>query len=119
MLPKKGKSFPRKGPHGPERQQLAIEISKALRAELGGTHRTVKTIMRWTSASERAIKNWVDGSHGPSGEHLIEVIRHSDAVYSLILQLAGRDQTLAMVRVADLRARLAAVLAELDQLHQS
>jgi hypothetical protein len=30
----------------PERQHLAVQIGKALRAELGGTHRTVKTIMR-------------------------------------------------------------------------
>jgi hypothetical protein len=67
MLPKKGKNFPRSELRGPEGQQLAREIGKALRTELGGTHRTVKTIMRWTSASERTIKNWLDGSHGPIG----------------------------------------------------
>lgn len=118
MLPKKGKSFPRNGSQIAERPRLAIEIGKALRAELGGTHQTVKTIMRWTCASERTIKNWLDGSHGPSGEHLIEVIRHSDAVYFLVLRLAGREHALAMVRVAELRARLAAALAEIDRLHQ-
>ena len=119
MLPKKGKSFPRNGSQRPERPHLAIEISKALRAELGGTHQTVKTIMSWTCASERTIKNWLDGSHGPSGEHLIEVIRHSDAVCFLVLRLAGRERALTMVRVAELRARLAAALAEIDRLHQS
>jgi hypothetical protein len=119
MLPKRGKSFPGERSHATAREQLAIEISKALRRELGGTHRTVKTIMRWTKASERTIKNWLEGKHGPSGPHLIEVIRHSDAVYSLVLQLAGRDRSLAMVDVADLRARLAAVLAVLDRIHQS
>jgi hypothetical protein len=119
MLPKTGKRLPRRGARRPERQQLATEIGKALRAELGGTHRTVKTIMAWTCASERTIKNWLDGSHGPSGEHLIDMIRHSDAVYSLVLRLAGREHALAMVRVADLRARLAAALAEIDRSHQS
>lgn len=119
MLPKKGKSFPRNGSKIAERPRLAIEISKVLRAELGGTHQTVKTIMSWTCASERTIKNWLDGSHGPSGEHLIGLIRHSDAVCLLVLRLAGRENALAMLRVAELRARLAAALAEIDRLHQS
>ena len=119
MLPKKGKSFPKKSLHGPERHQFAIEISKALRAELGGTHQAVKTIMRWTRASERTIKNWLDGSHGPSGHHLIDVIRHSDAVYLLVLQSAGREHAHAMVRLADLRTQLEATLAVMDQLHDS
>jgi hypothetical protein len=78
----------------------------------------VKTIMRWTCASERTIKNWLDGSHGRSGEHLIDVIQHSDAVYSLVLRLAGREHTLAMIRVADLRAHLAVALAEIDRVRQ-
>src|SRR5262245_25963939 len=106
MLPKTGKRLPRRAAKRPERRHFAIEIGKALRAELGGTHRTVKTIMSWTCASERTIKNWLDGSHGPSGDHLIEMIRYSDAVYSLVLRLAGREHALAMIRVADLRARL-------------
>ena len=119
MLPKRGKSFTKNGSQGRETRQLAIEIGKALRDELGGTHQTVKTIMSWTCASERTIKNWLDGSHGPSGVHLIEVIRHSDAVCSLVLQLAGREQALAKIRVADLRNRIAAALAEFDRPHHA
>ena len=61
----------------------------------------------------------LDGSQGPSGDHLIEVIRHSDAVYFLVLRLAGREHALATVRVAESRARLAAALAEFDRLHRS
>lgn len=119
MLSKKGKSFPKSGSQRARRgPRFAIEISKALRAELGGTHQTVNTVMRWTCASERTIKNWLDGSHTPSCAHLIEVIRHSDAVYSLVLKLAGREQALIMFRVADLRTRLAAALAEIELLHQ-
>ena len=119
MLPKKGKSFPRNGAAEARPSPLCAEIGKALRSELGGSHQSVKTIMNWTCASERTIKNWLDGTHGPSGVHLIEVIRHSDAVYSLVLQLAGREQALAVIRVADLRNRLAAALAEIDQLCQA
>jgi hypothetical protein len=118
MLPKTGKKFPKRGAKRAESQRFAVEIGKALRAELGGTHRTVKTIMRWTCASERTIKNWLDGRHGPSGEHLIEVIRHSDAVFSLVLRLTAREHALAMIRVADLRARLVAAVAEIDRVYQ-
>jgi hypothetical protein len=71
MLPKTGKRFPKSGVKRLESRHFAIEIGKALQRELGGTHQTVKTIMRWTCASERTIKNWLDGSHGPSSEHLI------------------------------------------------
>jgi hypothetical protein len=47
------------------------------------------------------------------------MIRHSDAVYSLMLRLAGREHALAMVRVADLRAPLAAAFAEINRGHES
>lgn len=87
----------------------------ALRTELGGSHQSIKTIMKWTNASERTIKNWLAGAHGPRGEHLIDVIRHSDAVCSLILRLARRDQALASVRLAELRGHLVAALAEFDR----
>jgi len=39
-------------------QQYADGIAKALHLELGGTHQAVKTMMRWTSANERTVKNW-------------------------------------------------------------
>jgi hypothetical protein len=35
MLPKTGKRLPRRGARRPDRQRFAIEIGKALRAELG------------------------------------------------------------------------------------
>lgn len=116
MLPKKGRSFPKSGLRKLDNPRYAEEIGRALRDELGGSHQSVKAIMNWTRASERTIKNWLAGTNGPSGSHLIEVIRHSDAVCALVLRLAGREQTLAVIRVVDLRNRLAAALAELDQL---
>ncbi len=119
MLLKKGKSFPRNGQRKLDHPRYAAEIGHALRSELGGSHQSVKAIMNWTCASERTIKNWLAGTNGPSGVHLIEVIRHSDAVCTLVLQLAGREQALAVIRVADLRNRLAAALAEIDHLHQT
>jgi hypothetical protein len=65
-------------------------IAAALRAELGQTHQAVKTAMRWTGASERTVKYWLSGERGPSGEHLIVLAQHSDAVLLTILAMAER-----------------------------
>jgi hypothetical protein len=46
--------------------------------------------MRWTGASERTVKYWFAGERGPSGDHLIALARHSDAVLYVVLALAGR-----------------------------
>ena len=65
-------------------------IARALHEELGGTHRAIKMAMRWTGASERTVKYWFAGDRGPSGDHLISLARHSDAVLCVVLALAGR-----------------------------
>lgn len=114
MFPKKGKNLPVNGRSSKEDARHAVAIGLALRMELGGSHQSIKTIMKWTTANERTIKNWLAGANGPRNEHLIDVIRHSDAVCSLVLRLAGRDQALASVRLSELRCRLVAALAELD-----
>ena len=65
-------------------------IAAALRDELGLTRRAVKTVKRWTGASERTVKYWIAGERGPSGEHLIALARHSDIVFHMVLLLADR-----------------------------
>ena len=116
MLPKKRRSFPRGGQlrRGPD--CYASIIGNALRTELGGSHQCVKTIMKWTGAKERTIENWLVGANGPSGVHLIELIRHSEEVCCLVLRLAGRNHALASVRLAEARRRLAAAIAEIDRI---
>ena len=66
-------------------------IAAALRADLGQTHQAIKSAMRWTGASERAVKYWLSGERGPGGEHLILLAQHSDAVLATMLTLAGRQ----------------------------
>ena len=66
-------------------------IADALRRELGPTHQAIKTVMRWTGASERTAKYWLSGERGPSGEHLIRLAQHSDAVLITTLAMAGGD----------------------------
>lgn len=65
-------------------------IADALRREVGPTHQAIKTVMRWTGASERTAKYWLSGERGPSGEHLIKLAMHSDAVLMVILTMANR-----------------------------
>ena len=65
-------------------------IADALRRELVPTHQAIKTVMRWTGASERTAKYWLSGERGPSGEHLIRLAQHSDAVLITILTMAER-----------------------------
>ena len=65
-------------------------IADALRRELGPTHQAIKTVMRWTGASERTAKYWLSGERGPSGEHLIRLAQLSDAVLITILTMAER-----------------------------
>jgi hypothetical protein len=94
-------------------------VAHALQRQLGGTHQAVKTVMRWTGASERTVKNWFAGSSGPSGEHLADLARHSDEVLAMFLALAGRQRTGVAIKLVDVRNRIAAVLEEIDLLVES
>ncbi len=70
----------------------ASMVATALHRDVGGTHRATKTVMQWTGASERTVKNWFAGTKGPSGKHLIALMSHSNTVMLGVLALAGRDQ---------------------------
>jgi hypothetical protein len=115
MFPKKGNILTAHSQVTAEEVSYASAISLALRAELGGSHRAVKTIMQWTTANERPIKNWLAGTSEPRGQHLIDVIRHSDAALSAVLCLAGRREAVTVVNLEELRGRLAESLVELDR----
>ena len=65
-------------------------IAMALHEELDDTHGAIKTAMRRTGASERTVEYWFSGERGPSGDHLIALAWHSDAVLYVGLALAGR-----------------------------
>ena len=92
MLPKKGRVLPA--------TDYADVIAFALRGELGESHRAIKTVMRWTGASERAVKNWLSGASGPSGMHLVRILRYSDGALETLLAASRRidllDAFLAM-----------------------
>ena len=116
-VPPKGNSLPKMGKELPIPRRLkssayALEIAKALRAELGGSNRAIKTLMRWTHASERTAKCWLAGTSGPSGEHLLTLIQNSDAVMERVMALAGRKSSLERQQLEPLRTSMAnAILA--------
>jgi hypothetical protein len=118
-FPKKGKVFPKMGkdfPGGNEGDRYPEVIAAALWRDVGGTHRAIKTVARWTDASERTVKNWLAGTSGPRGEHLIDLARHSDAVLEGVLLLAGRSQSVAAGKPADKRDTVLEVIARLQTL---
>lgn len=86
----KGRTLPVSMGNNGGREAYAAAVAAALRSELGGTRSAAKSLMRWTGASERTAKAWLGGISGPSGEHLVALVRHSDAVFALVLRLSGR-----------------------------
>jgi hypothetical protein len=111
MLPKKGRVLPKKEKHGPYRRAVA----QTLRSELGATHRAVKTVMGWTGASERTVKNWLAEVGGPSGEHLVDLIRHSDGVLETVLAMAGRRHVARAQRLLEVRKALLETVDQIDR----
>lgn len=94
-FPKRGKFFPEKptttvkaAGRGSTERTFAEEIAAVLREDLGSSRAAVKTLVDWTGANERTVKNWMAGRYGPSGPH------HADAevrrVVVLVLKLADR-----------------------------
>lgn len=116
MFPKMGKTFPDEDGRRVDRLEYQAAISAALKRELGGSHRAIKTAMKWTGVSERTAKNWFAGSHGPAGEHLIELLRHSDEVAAAVLSLSGRSELRVVAGLHQTRETLRQVLEALDAL---
>jgi pyocin large subunit-like protein len=114
MFPKKGNSFPNGADSGGGELGYAAAIAAALKAELGSSHQAVKTVMRWTGANERTVKNWLAGKVGPRGEHLIGLLRHSNSVLEIILRLACREQIVAAKMLLDARNIIGKVIELMD-----
>ncbi|WP_371420450.1 hypothetical protein [Tardiphaga sp.] len=99
MLPKRGRIFRNGSGENTPRLVYARAIRQALRSELGPTHQANKRVRQWTGASERTIKNWLNGSSGPRGEHLLLLACHSENVFDVILTLTERDNAVSGVKL--------------------
>lgn len=76
------------------------------KGELGQSHRATKTLVAWTGVTERTAKNWLSGTCGPSGEHLIQLVRKSDGILATVLSLAARNDHLVGSELLVIRERL-------------
>jgi len=118
VRPVSGRTFPRSSGtvEKSDGYDYTAVIAETLREAFGKTGRSVKTVMAYTGAGERAVKNWFEGKNGPNGENLVELVRHSDEVLEALLSMAGREDILAGKLLVDARDKLAEMLEIIDQL---
>jgi hypothetical protein len=120
-VPTKGNSLPKMGKELPMTSRngsigYAPAIAEALTTELRGSNRAIKTVMRWTGASERTVKGWLSGTTGPSGEHLIALLQNSDTLLERVLRLAGRSSLIEGRRLEGLKNTMAQAVATIEAL---
>ena len=72
----------------------------------------------WTGANEKTIKNWFAGRYGPSGDHLVALVRHSDEVLSTFLEMAERQDLKLATRLLVAEQAVTEVLAVLRELSE-
>lgn len=111
---KKGKSFHVE--NGQDNRPFAVSIAMAMLEEWGASPSARKEVARLTSANDRTVRNWFDGLNGPSGENLIALLRHSDAVFETVLDLSGRRASLTGEAILSLREQLDALVHAIDEL---
>ena len=92
------------------RTAYASAVAAALRHEARSSNHGAKIFMRWTGASERAVKGWITGQRGPSGAHLVSLMANSEAVLSAVLNLAGRERQGSSADIERVREHLCNVL---------
>lgn len=111
-FPKTGNFFPAEsspggnGYHRVGARLFAEQIAGALNEALGGKTAHIKIVAVWTGANERTVKNWFSGHYGPSGDHLVTLIKHCDQVLSVVLSMADRRQLLVGSQLDEIEERL-------------
>ncbi|QBY00087.1 hypothetical protein E2K80_04480 [Rhodophyticola sp. CCM32] len=118
MFPKTGNTFQNGGAKENAQIEYRDAVWRALTSELGGTHQATKTAMRWTGVSERTARNWISGTHAPAGEHLVELMRNSDAVFLAVLSLAGRSEAHVFASLDVVRTELETMLQAIGTLQE-
>lgn len=55
-------------------------MAELLRKEHGESHRAIKALMRQTHASERTVKHWLSGQHGPDTLYFLRLMVSSPVI---------------------------------------
>ncbi|MGA0601532.1 hypothetical protein ACO2Q3_12585 [Caulobacter sp. KR2-114] len=113
LRPESGKPFPL---DASEELSFSTAIADALRRDFGSNPSAVKRVARLVRANERGVRNWFEGRNGPSGEHLVLLMRHSNAVLEIVLALCGRYDLVHTQLVFDAKERVRQILSTLDTL---
>lgn len=96
--------------------EFAREIAEALRKDFGGTHAAIKRVVALTNANERAVKNWFSAKNGPTGRHLVDLVRTSDEVLEAVLRLSGRSDLILAKKLGDSKQTLIKMLNLIGEL---
>jgi hypothetical protein len=99
-----------------ESAAFALAIADALRKEFGDTHGAVKRVVALTQANERAVKNWFSAKNGPTGRHLVDLVRTSDEVLGVVLRMSGRNELIVTKKLSDSREILLKMLTLIEEL---
>lgn len=59
-------------------------------------------------------QEWAGRGQWPQRSHLVDLIRHSDDVLTVLLILAGRQQLVAAQRLVDVRNKLVETIKQVD-----
>lgn len=113
---KSGKTFPVAGTSTFDSVAFQAAIAGALRTDFGGSTASVKRLARMTGANERSVRNWFDARNGPSGQHLVTLMRHSPAVVEAVLAMAGQGSLIEAKLVGDALDRVRQILERLGGL---
>lgn len=89
-------------------------MATALREAFGDSRSAIKTAARATGANERAVRNWFDEKNGPSGQHLVSLVRQSDRMLEAVLSLSGRSVLLDRLHADALCIQLRKLLDRLE-----
>jgi transcriptional regulator with XRE-family HTH domain len=73
-------------------REFAEGMSRALRDDFGNDPSMAKTIADLTGASLGAVRKWLAGENGPTGEYLLKLMGASDSVWSFVLASTNRDK---------------------------
>lgn len=87
MLPKKGRKLPAWSGVLRDRETYAQTISELLHKEHGQNRQTIKLLMRQTHASERTVKHWLSGQHGPDTVFFLRLMVSSPVIRAFVLGL--------------------------------
>lgn len=73
-------------------QELAQNISAALRRDCGGTRHAIKRLSKQLNVKPRTVKNWYEARNTPSLLHLLQLARVSSSLAGFLLeQIGGAD----------------------------